>query len=167
MKIIPNYNYSKLQLPQIYNNMCVIISWLVRLHGRSSTGGRPAARDVRSRRSPGGPLQALVVLDYKLIIVMRTATVVFLGRRREALSSTTRNQSSSQLQKGANQNRGSPTLNRDEDPCWVWENPLQLAQELICTKAVFFLNQNHHIYYRIADPCWDWENPLQLPTFYQ
>ena len=96
---------------------------------------------------------------------MRTATVVFLGRRREALSSTTRNQSSSQLQKGANQNRGSPTLNRDENPCWVWENPPQLAQELICTKAVFFLNQNHHIYYRIADPCWDWENPLQLPTF--
>ena len=42
---------------------------------------------------------------------------VLLGRRREALSSTTRNQSSSQLQKGANQNRGPPTLNRDEDPC--------------------------------------------------
>ena len=34
-------------------------------------------------------------------------------------------------------------------------------------KGSVFLNQNHHIYYRIADPCWDWENPLQLPTFYQ
>ena len=61
-------------------------------------------------------LQALVVLDYILIIVMRTAAGVLLGRRREALSSTTRNQSSSQLQKGANQNRGPPTLSRDEDP---------------------------------------------------
>ena len=52
---------TKLQLPnlwrpQIYNNMCVIISWLVRLHGPSSTGGRPAAGDVRSRRASGGPL---------------------------------------------------------------------------------------------------------------
>ena len=60
-RITPNYNYPKLQLPklqlpQIYNYVCVIISWLVRLHGRSSTGGRPAAGDVRSRRAPGGPL---------------------------------------------------------------------------------------------------------------
>jgi len=29
----------------------------------------------------GGPLQALVVLDYRLIIVERTAAVVQLGRR--------------------------------------------------------------------------------------
>ena len=33
-----------------------------------------------------GTLQALVVLDYILIIVMRTAAGVLLGRRREALS---------------------------------------------------------------------------------
>ena len=87
-------------------------------------------------------LQALVVLDYILIIVMRTAAGVLLGRRREALSSTTRNQSSSQLQKGANQNRGPPTLNRDEDPCWVWEDPHQLMQELPRTKATRFIIKN-------------------------
>ena len=52
-----------------------------------------------------------------LNIVMKTAVALLLGERREALSSTTRNHSSSQLQKGANQNRGPPTLNRDEDPC--------------------------------------------------
>ena len=62
--ITPNYNYPKLQLlklqlPKIYNYVCVIISWLVRLHGRSSTGG-PAGRagDVRKGRSSGGPLGA-------------------------------------------------------------------------------------------------------------
>ena len=61
----PIYEDPKLQLPnlwrpQIYNNMCVIISWLVRLHGRSSTGG-PAGRagDVRKGRSSGGPLGAV------------------------------------------------------------------------------------------------------------
>ena len=64
-RITPNYNYPKLQLPklqlpQIYNYVCVIISWLVRLHGRSSTGG-PAGRagDVRKGRSSGGPLGAV------------------------------------------------------------------------------------------------------------
>ena len=60
-RITPNYNYPKLQLPklqlpQIYNYVCVIISWLVRLHGRSSTGG--PAGDVRKGRSSGGPLGA-------------------------------------------------------------------------------------------------------------
>ena len=34
-----------------------------------------------------GALQALVALDYILIVVMRTAAGVLLGRRREALSS--------------------------------------------------------------------------------
>ena len=62
------------------------------------------------------PLQALVVLNYELIIVMKTAAAVLLGTRREALFSTTRNHSSSQLHKGANQNRAPPTLSRDEDP---------------------------------------------------
>ena len=56
-RITPNYNYPKLQLPklqlpQIYNYVCVIISWLVRLHGRSSTGGRrpPFEADGRAVR---------------------------------------------------------------------------------------------------------------------
>ena len=49
------------------------------------------------------PLQALVVLDFKLTIDNRTAADVQLGRRGEAVSSTTRNQSSSQLQMGPNQ----------------------------------------------------------------
>ena len=61
-------------------------------------------------------LQAFLVLDYELSIVMKTAAAVLLGRRREALFSTTRNHSSSQLHKGASQNRGPPTLSRDEDP---------------------------------------------------
>ena len=47
-----------------------------------------------------------------------------------------------QLQKGANQNRGPPTLNRDEDPCWVWEDPHQLMQELPRTKATRFIIKN-------------------------
>ena len=51
----------------------------------------------------------------------------------------TRNQSSSQLQKGANQNRGPPTLSRDEDPYWVWEDPPQLVQELPPTWAMVFM----------------------------
>ena len=42
-----------------------------------------------------GPLQALVVLDYKLTIDRRTPADVKLGRGGEAVSSTTRNQSSS------------------------------------------------------------------------
>ena len=56
--ITPNYNYPILQLPQIYNNMCVIIYWLVRLHGRSSTGG-PAGWGCSERSvAGGGPLGA-------------------------------------------------------------------------------------------------------------
>ena len=47
---------------------------------------------------------------------MKTAVAVFLGRRREAMSSTTRNQSCSQLQTGANQKEGAPTLREDEHP---------------------------------------------------
>ena len=65
-RITPNYNYPKLQLPklqlpklqlpQIYNYVCVIISWLVRLHGRSSTGGRrpPLEADGRAVRRRAG-----------------------------------------------------------------------------------------------------------------
>ena len=63
---------------------------------------------------------------------MKTATAVFRGRRREALSSTTRNQSSSQLQTGANQKEGPPTLREDEDPP-------QLVQELPRTGAPLFI----------------------------
>ena len=56
----------------------------------------------------------LVVLDYELIIDSRTAADVQLGRGREAVSSTTRNQSSSELQMGRNRNRDPPSTNRDE-----------------------------------------------------
>ena len=49
------------------------------------------------------------------------------------------NQSSSQLQTGANQKRGPPTLRRDEDPSWVWEDPPQLVQELPRTGAPLFI----------------------------
>ena len=79
----------------------------------------------------------------KLNIVMKTAVALLLGERREALSSTTRNHSSSQLHKGASQNRGPPTLNRDEDPCWVWEDPLQRVQALPPTKSNAFYHQTH------------------------
>ena len=72
------------------------------------------------------PLQALVVLDFKLTVDNRTAADVQLGRRGEAVSSTTRNHSSSQLQMGPNQKRGPRTLRRDEDPSWDCEDPLQL-----------------------------------------
>ena len=74
---------------------------------------------------------------------MKTAVALLLGERREALSSTTRNHSSSQLHKGASQNRGPPTLNRDEDPCWVWEDPLQRVQALPPTKINAFYHQTH------------------------
>ena len=109
------------------------------------------------------PLQALVVLDYKLIIVMRTATVVFLGRRREALSSTTRNQSSSELQMGRNQNRAPPSPNRDEVPCLGSEGPHQLGEELPITNTALFIIKNITNHHPTVGPFWSWEGPHQLP----
>ena len=53
-----------------------------------------------------GPLQALVVLDCKLSIDRRTPADVQLGRRGEAVSSTTRNQSSSELPIGGDPKQG-------------------------------------------------------------
>ena len=44
-----------------------------------------------------GPLQALVVQDFELTLDNMTAADVQLGRRGEAVSRTTRNQSSSEL----------------------------------------------------------------------
>ena len=40
------------------------------------------------------------------------------------------NQSCSQLQTGANQKEGPPTLREDEPPPCVWEDPSQQVQEL-------------------------------------
>ena len=87
-------------------------------------------------------LQALVVLDYKLTIDNRTAADVQLRRREEAVSSTTRNQSSSELPMGGMQNRDPPRPNRDEDPCLVSEDPPQLKEGLPRTYCVFY-HQKH------------------------
>ena len=66
-----------------------------------------------------------------------------MSRRGEHRLMTLGNHSSSQLHKGASQNRGPPTLNRDEDPCWVWEDPLQRVQALPPTKINAFYHQTH------------------------
>ena len=60
----------------------------------------------------------------------------------EAVSSTTRNQSSSELQMGRNRNRDPPSPNRDEDPCLGSEDPPQLREELPRTYTVRFIIRN-------------------------
>ena len=97
-------------------------------------------------------LQALVVLDYELIIDSRTAADVQLGRGREAVSSTTRNQSSSELQMGRNRNRDPPSPNRDEDPYLVSEDPPQLREELTRTCAALFIIKNITNHHPTVDP---------------
>ena len=57
-----------------------------------------------------GTFQSFVVLDYRPIGDSGRYSAV------EAMSSTTRNQSCSQLQTGANQKEGAPTLREDEHP---------------------------------------------------
>ena len=89
-----------------------------------------------------GSLQALVVLDYVLLINRMTAADVSLGRGREAVSSTTRNQSSSELQMGRNRNRAPPSPNRDEVPCLGSEGPHQLGEELPITITALFIIRN-------------------------
>ena len=83
------------------------------------------------------PLQALVVLDFKLTIDNRTAVGVQLGRRGEAVSSTTRNHSFSELPMGGMEKRAAPSPKRDEQPYWVSEKPPQLREGLPGTYAVF------------------------------
>ena len=109
------------------------------------------------------PLQALVVLDYKLNIDTRTAAAVSLGRGRETLSSTTRNQSSSELQMGRNRNRAPPSPNRDEVPCLGSEGPHQLGEELPITNTALFIIRNIKNHHPTVYPCWSSEGPRQLP----
>ena len=90
----------------------------------------------------GGSLQALVVLDFKLTIDNRTAVGVQLGRRGEAVSSTTRNHSFSELPMGGMEKRAAPSPKRDEQPYWVSEKPPQLREGLPGTYAVFFIIKN-------------------------
>ena len=45
------------------------------------------------------------------------------------------NQSSSQLQMGANRKGDPPSPKGDEDPLWDWEDPLQLLEQLACTQS--------------------------------
>ena len=71
-----------------------------------------------------------------------TAAGVQLGRRWEAVSSTTRNQSFSELPMGGMQNRAAPSPKRDEQPYWVSEKPPQLREGLPGTYAVYFYHQN-------------------------
>ena len=72
----------------------------------------------------------------------------------EAVSSTTRNQSSSELQKGRNQNRDPPSPNRDEDPCLGSEDPPQLREELPRTYTVRFIIKNIKNHQPTVDPYW-------------
>ena len=91
--------------------------------------GDKAGEEEEARDASAGITSARS-LDYKLIIVMKTGAGVWLGRRREAVSSTTRNQSASQLQMGASQKRAPPSPRRDEAPSWDWEVPLQILEQL-------------------------------------
>ena len=79
------------------------------------------------------------------------------------MSSTTRNQSSSQLQMGGNRNRAPPSSNRDEVPCLDWEGPHQLGEELPITNTALFIIRNIKNHHPTVDPCWSWEGPRQLP----
>ena len=79
---------------------------------------------------------------------MKTAAAVFLGRRREALSSTTRNQSSSMLQMGSSRNRDPLKLSRDEDPSWDLEDPPKPRRKPSRTYSVLFISKTfktHHL----------------------
>ena len=69
-----------------------------------------------------------------------TAAGVQLGRRGEAVSSTTRNHSFSELPMGGMEKRAAPSPKRDEQPYWVSEKPPQLREGLPGTYAVFFLS---------------------------
>ena len=108
------------------------------------------------------PLQALVVLDYKLIIDRRTPADVLLGRGGEAVSSTTRNQSSSQLQMGGNRNRAPRSPSREEGPYWGSEGPHQLREELPRIFAALFIIKNITNHHPTVNPYWGWEGPPQL-----
>ena len=80
------------------------------------------------------------------------------------MSSTTRNQSSSELPMGGMQNRASPSPNRDEKPCLVSEKPPQLREGLPGTYAVFFIIKNIRNHHLTDNPCWSSEQPPQLPS---
>ena len=81
----------------------------------------------------------------------------------EAVSSTTRNQSSSQLPMGGNRSRAPRSPNREEGPYWSWEGPPQLREELPRTYAALFIIQNITNHHPTVDPCWSSEDPPQLP----
>ena len=72
----------------------------------------------------------------------RTAEDMLLGRRGEAVSSTTRNHSFSELPMGGMEKRAAPSPKRDEQPYWVSEKPPQLREGLPGTYAVFFIIKN-------------------------
>ena len=77
--------------------------------------------------------------------------------------STTRNQSSSELQMGRNRNRAPPSPNRDEVPCLDSEGPHQLGEELPITNTALFIIKNITNHHPTVDPFWSWEGPHQLP----
>ena len=68
------------------------------------------------------------------------------------MSSTTRNQSSSELQMGRNRNRDPPSSNRDEDPYLGSEDPPQSREELPGTCAALFFIKNITNHYPTVDP---------------
>ena len=111
-----------------------------------------------------GPLQALVVLDFELTLDNMTAADVQLGRRGEAVSSTTRNQSSSELPMGGMEKRDPPRPNRDEGPYLASEGPPQLREGLPRTYTVFFIIKNIRNHHLTDNPCWSSEEPPQLPS---
>ena len=72
-----------------------------------------------------------------LLTLKRTAAGVERGG--ESVSSTTRNQSSSQLPMGTSGGRDPPTSRRDEDPSWGWEDPVPPGGEAATILSMLFI----------------------------
>ena len=77
--------------------------------------------------------------------------------------STTRNQSSSELQMGRNRNRAPTSSDRDEVPYLGSEGPHQLQEELHITNTALFIIRNIENHHPTVYPYWSLEGPPQLP----
>ena len=77
--------------------------------------------------------------------------------------STTRNQSSSELQMGRNRKRAPPSPKRDEVPSLGSEGPHQLQEELHITNTALFIIRNIENHHPTVYPYWSLEGPPQLP----
>ena len=79
---------------------------------------------------------------------------MLLGRRGEAVSSTTRNQSSSELQMGGNRKRDPRSPRREEGPYWSSEGPPQLREELPFINTARFIIKPITNHQPTVDPYW-------------